>query len=290
MISPPQTKLNEPNPMSEIANYGVFQIIEDPFGRPCVRAQAGIAALPILPSGKIALIQRADGACGPARRWEIPRGTLQEAGSPQNPAERENLERMARRVISEQTGHAGAQGAFSFLGGIQPESAILSNELSLFCAFLQQDDPASPSPHTLGVFSWEETRQLILSSQIKDAATLSALTLYHERHGSGQRPKSYELSASFFLRDLRGDYFNAWYPDALRLLNDLGLQLDFSANEPLCVTASGKAALTDEQIQQALFCLVDIGKHCVGRLWATQIINGREAIDDLADPERALAG
>lgn len=260
-----------------------LEALESVDGEPYARLRPSVAALAILPSGKMALLRPAPGRAGRQRGWELPRGPLLEGESAQSGV---------IRLLREQMGRDARGAALSLLGSLHQESALLDAELSVFCVFLDRDATSlKPDPEireALGIFSWEQARELILASQIQDAVALSAFTLFHERHGNGKRPKAYELSATFFLRDLRGDYFNAWYPEALRLLNDLGLELELSADEPLAITAAGKAALNDDQIEQVALCLMDIGKHCVGRLWATQIVNGRESIDDLADPARAL--
>lgn len=241
-----------------------------------------VAALAVSPSGAVALVERSDGAAGSSRRWELPTISL---------AAGESIEHGALRALQEQTGTRSQGCAVSLLGLVQLDPDRYADELALACVFLQHEintEAALPGINALASLTWGEIRALILSSHIKDAAALSAFTLFHERHGAGQRPKSYELSASFFLRDLRGDYFNSWYPEALRLLNDSNLNLELSPDEPLRLTASGSAALTDDRIELIAYCLQDIGKHCVGRFWVTQIINGRESIDDWADPERAL--
>lgn len=270
--------------LKSIADYSHFSVHQLEQGWPYVTQKNGAAILPVLPNGSIILVKQ-DRPFVKSVPWEIPRGGQENNETP---------EQTARRELMEETGFSSPNIAFSLMSTIHPDSGILSAELPVFCAFLDQMTPQQSlegqnETVEMKAFTWPEIRELILARQLKDSVTLSALTLYQEFFSGGHRPKKYQLSAAFFLRDLQGDYFNNWYPDALRFFEDLGFVCELSMGEPLMFKIDGEAALTAPQMKSIQEVLLDIGKHCTGRFWVTQIINGQEHIDDFADPSFALS-
>lgn len=133
-----------------------------------------------------------------------------------------------------------------------------------------------------------EAREQLARSKNVDPHFATLLHLLPLPEGEA-RLRDYEINASLELRHLQGSYFNAWYPHAMDLVAEFGLEMELSAEDSPSLHIRGRSALSSEQVQAVEELLIDIGKHCRGRLMRTQVLDGQMRLDDLADPEYALS-
>lgn len=126
-------------------------------------------------AGMLHLVQQFRYPVG-SRQWELPQGTLED---------KENVGplEIARTELAEETGLAASE--MTYLGLLYPAYGLLNQEMHVFLAEGLSPTPRDVQPEEQDLitqaFPVDEVRRMIVSGELTDSCTISALYLWEHR-------------------------------------------------------------------------------------------------------------
>jgi hypothetical protein len=121
---------------------------------------------------------------------------------------------------------------------------------------------------------------------IVDALVWTGAQIYFSLPESRGRPKDYEIFASLALHMLKDEYINLWFPEASRDLGHAGINVSIEIiDQQPTLKLTGRQAMLEEDIFLVRSRLLDLARHCKGRFWVTEILDGEETVLDFAEPK-----
>jgi ADP-ribose pyrophosphatase len=157
--------------------------VEEPGGvvaeREVVEHQGSVVVLPILPDGRVLLVEQYRHA---VRRslWELVAGGIEKGETPR---------RAAARELQEETGYRAA--TLKTLFDFYPSPGVMSERMFLVEARGLRPAPSCPEPDeviTVGSFSLTQLRTMIRQNKIRDGKTFVGLLWHFGRKKSGIQP------------------------------------------------------------------------------------------------------
>ena len=157
--------------------------VEEPGGviaeREVVDHRGSVVVLPILPDGRVLLVEQYRHAVGRCL-WELVAGGIEKGETPR---------RAAARELREETGYRA--GTLKTLFDFYPSPGVMSERMFLVEARGLYPAPSSPEPDeviSVGSFSLTQLRTMIRQNKIKDGKTLVGLLWHFGRNKSGAQP------------------------------------------------------------------------------------------------------
>jgi ADP-ribose pyrophosphatase len=157
--------------------------VEEPGGvvaeREVVDHAGSVVVLPVLPDGRILLVEQYRHAVGRSL-WELVAGGIERGETPR---------RAAARELREETGYRA--GTLKTLFDFYPSPGVMSEQMFLVEARGLRQAESSPDPDeviSVGSFSLAQLRRMIRQNKIKDGKTLVGLLWHFGREKSQAQP------------------------------------------------------------------------------------------------------